>query len=167
MKPLPRENGAPRRTGAWLVLLNVAAMHLSGALLFVALGWIPAVSTKTYGQMFGLFAWFLVLHGLIQVPSGILVSRWAARGQVLKAGLVASALATSAVCVLHWCVERQPSAWGVWWQSWCCLCVSLSGYVWLCSLRRSTVRRLTDRVSRDLGTVLIWALLRPRRHGPR
>jgi hypothetical protein len=167
VKPLPQENREPRQTGAYLVLLNVAAMHLSGALLFVALDWIPAVSTKTYGQMFGLFAWFLVLHVPIQVPSGLLVSRWAARGQVLKAGSVALVLATSAVCALYWCVERQPSAWDVWWQSWCCLCVSLSGYVWLCSLRRSTVQRLTDRVSRHLGTVAIWALLRPPRHGPR
>ncbi|WP_130337699.1 hypothetical protein [Streptomyces sp. BK022] len=142
-------------------------MHLSGALLFVALGWVPAVSPMTYGQVFGLFAWTLVLHVLIQVPSGILASRWAARGQVLKAGSVAFALATSAVCALHWCVERQPSAWDFWWQSWCCLCVSLSGYVWLCSLRRSTVQRLRDRVSRHLGVVAIWALLRPPRHGPR
>ncbi|MER8015936.1 hypothetical protein ACIQ7S_24750 [Streptomyces griseoluteus] len=164
MRPLPRES---TQTRAWLVLLNVAAMHLSGALLLVALGWVPAVSTETYCQVFGLFAWFLVLHVLIQVPSGVLVSRWAARGQVLRAGSVALALATSAVGALRWCVERQPSAWDVWWQSWCCLCVSLSAYVWLCSLRRSTVRRLTDRVSRPLGTVVVWALLRPRRHGPR
>ncbi|WP_030806275.1 hypothetical protein [Streptomyces sp. NRRL F-2799] len=167
MKPLPQENSEPQQTGAWLVLLNVAAMHLSGALLFVALGWIPAVSTKTYSQVFGLMTWFLVLHVSIQVPAGILVSRWAARGQVLKAGSVALALATSVVCALYWCVERQPLMWDLWWQSWCSLCVSLSGYVWLCSLRRSTVQRLTDRVSSRLGTVVMWALLRPPRHGPR
>ncbi|MFF9376279.1 hypothetical protein ACF1BB_17225 [Streptomyces griseoluteus] len=142
-------------------------MHLSGALLFVALGRLPALSTKTYGQVFVLFAWFLVLHVCIQVPSGILASRWAARGQVVRAGSVALALAASAVCALQWCVERQMSAGDLWWQSWCCLGVSLSAYVWLCSLRRSTVQRLRDRVSRHLGTVAVWALLRPPRRGPR
>ncbi|MEV7200068.1 hypothetical protein [Streptomyces griseoluteus] len=142
-------------------------MHLSGALLFVALGRLPAVSTKTYGQVFGLFAWFLVLHVCVQVPSGLLASRWAARGQVVRAGSVALTLATSAVCVLQWCVERQLSAGDLWWQSWCCLCFSLSAYVWLCSLRRSTVERLRGRVSRHPGTVVVRALLRPPRHGPR
>lgn len=37
---------------AWHVPLNVAAMHVSGVLLYVSSCWIPAASTETYAQTF-------------------------------------------------------------------------------------------------------------------
>lgn len=156
----------PQRIGAWHVLLNVAAMHVSGALLLICLFQIPAVSMATYGQVFGLMAWFLMFHVAIQIPVGILASRWAVRGQLLRAGSVALGLATSVTWALYWFADRDPSMWALWWQSWGCLCVSLSSYVWLCTLRRSTVQRLTERFEWHLGTLAMWALLRPPRRGP-
>ncbi len=160
--------------GAWHVPLNIAAMHLSGVLLCIGLVSIPAVSTATYGgpddvpalQVFGLMAWILMFHVAIQIPVGLFASRWAVRGQVFRASLVTLGLATSVTWTFYLCTDRDSSTWALWWQSWACLCVSLSSYVWLCTLRRSTVRRLTERFKRPLQVLVMWALLRPPRRGP-
>ncbi|GAA2920943.1 hypothetical protein ACFPN0_03610 [Kitasatospora cinereorecta] len=151
---------------AWHVPLNIAAMHVSGVLLVIGFGWMPAASTATYGQAFGLMLWVLVLHVVVQIPAGLLASRWAVRGQVARAGLVALGLAASVTWALHMCMGQDASTRAFCWQSLGCLCVSLSSYVWLCTLRRSTIQRLTGRCRYSLQTLGIWALLRPPRSGP-
>lgn len=150
----------------WHIPLNIAAMHVSGVLLSIGFCWIPAVSTATYGQTVGLAVWILMFHIALQIPIGLLASRWAVRGQVARAGLVVLGLATSATCALSLCSGQGPEMWALWWQSWGCLCVSLSGYVWLCTLRRSTVDRLAERFTYSVHTLAVWALLRPPRRGP-
>ncbi|MDQ0798244.1 hypothetical protein QFZ58_006732 [Streptomyces sp. B1I3] len=148
---------------AWHVPLNVAAMHVSGVLLLISLCWVPAVTTATYGQVFGLGIWILMIHVAIQIPAGLLASRWAVRGQVVRAGLVALGLATAAVWTLYLCAGQERA---LWWRTSGCLCVSLSSYVWLCTLRRSTAQRLAERFKYSAQTLAIWALLRPPRRGP-
>ncbi|MGW4300689.1 hypothetical protein ACWEHT_13025 [Streptomyces sp. NPDC004646] len=142
-------------------------MHVSGVLLLVGMHLLPVVSTQTYGQEFALMLWVLMLHVGVQIPVGLLASRWAAQGHVLGAGLAAWEGATVAVWGFWLLVSRDPVGWDFWWQSWGCLCVSLSAYVWLCTLRRSTFRRFTGWVVWHVGTVAVWALLRPPRRGPR
>ncbi len=156
-----------RWVAAWHVPLNVAAMHVSGVLLLIGMHLLPVVSTQTYGQEIALMIWVLMLHVGVQIPAGLLASRWAAQGQVLGAGLAAWGGATGALGAWWLVLGRGASAWGFWWQSWGCLCVSLSVYVWLCTLRRSTFRRFTGWVVWHVETVVIWALLRPSRRGPR
>ncbi|MFJ9211686.1 hypothetical protein [Streptomyces sp. NPDC102264] len=151
---------------AWHVPLNVAAMHLSGVLLFIGFCWIPAASTATYGQMFGLVIWVLMFHVVIQIPAGLLASRWAVRGQVARAGLVALGLATSATGTLYLRTGQELPTRALWWQTFGCLCVSLSSYVWLCTLRRTTVERLTGRFTYAVQTLAMWALLRPPGRAP-
>ncbi|MGW3246029.1 hypothetical protein [Streptomyces sp. NPDC001070] len=155
-----------RWIGAWHVPLNIAAMHQSGVLLFIGLCWIPAVSTAVYGQAFGLLIWVLMFHVAIQIPAGLLASRWAVRGQVARAGLVALGVATSVTWTLYLCTGQEPATRALWWQSWTCLCVSLSCYVWLCTLRRSTVERLAERFKYSVQPLAMWALLRPPWRGP-
>ncbi|MFF1836362.1 hypothetical protein ACFVXE_19450 [Streptomyces sp. NPDC058231] len=151
---------------AWHVPLNVAAMHVSGVLLFISFCWIPAVSTATYGQVFGLMIWILMFHVAIQIPTGLLASRWAVRGQVARAGLVALGLAAAATWTFYLCTGQEPATRAFWWQTLGCLCVSLSSYVWLCTLRRSTVERFVERFKYSAQTLAMWALLRPPRRGP-
>ncbi|MGW0857004.1 hypothetical protein [Streptomyces sp. NPDC002690] len=152
--------------GTWHVPLNIAAMHLSGVLLCIGFCWIPAASAETYAQMFEMMIAVLSLHVAVQIPAGLLASRWAVRGQVVKAGSVAFGLAAAAVWTLHLCTRQEPSAQAFWGQDLGCLCVSLSGYVWLCTLRRSTVVRLVERFAHSAQTLAMWALSRPPRRGP-
>lgn len=152
--------------GTWHVPLNVAAMHVSGVVLVVGFCQMPVVSMATYGQVFGLMVWLLMCHVAVRIPVGLLASRWAARGQELRAWLVAQGLAAAVVWTLYLCTGRDPSTRAWWWQSWGCLCVSLSGYVWLCTLRRSTVERLAGRCTHALQSLVMWAVLRPPRRGP-
>ncbi|MFF3307362.1 hypothetical protein [Streptomyces sp. NPDC002952] len=152
---------------AYHVPLNIAAMHVSGVLLCVGLFWIPAASAETYTQTIELMLTVLLCHVAIQIPAGLLASFWAARGQTVKAGLVALGLATAATCALYVCAGHQPATWPFWWQTWGCLCVSLSSYVGLCTLRRSTVERRVERFKYSVQTLAMWALLRPPRCGPR
>jgi hypothetical protein len=109
----------------------------------------------------------LLFHVAIQMPAGFLASTWAARGQVAKAGLVALGLTAVATCALYVCAGHEPATWAFWCQSWGCLCVSLSSYVWLCTLRRSTVERRVERFKHSAETLAMRALLRPPRRGPR
>ncbi|MFF3566067.1 hypothetical protein ACFYXS_39185 [Streptomyces sp. NPDC002574] len=141
-------------------------MHVSGVVLAVGFFWIPAVSAVTYGQTAGLMAWLLMVHVVLQIPAGLLASRWAARGQVLRAGPAALGLATAVTWALYLCAGREPSMQALWAQSWGCLCVSLCAYVWLCTLRRSTVERLAGRFAEAFQELAAWALLRPPRRGP-
>ncbi|MFD3452096.1 hypothetical protein ACFWVC_07930 [Streptomyces sp. NPDC058691] len=99
--------------GTWHVLLNVAAMHVSGVVLVVGFCQMPVVSMATYGQVFGLMVWLLMCHVAVRIPVGLLASRWAARGQVLRAWLVAQGLAAAVVWTLYLCTGRDPStrAW--------------------------------------------------------
>lgn len=124
--------------GAWHVPLNIAAMHVSGVLLCIGLASIPAVSPTTYDGpddspdlwVFGLMAWILMFHVAIQIPVGLLASRWAVRGQVFRATPVALGLTTSATWTLTWtfclCADQDPSIWALCLQSWGCLGVSLT-----------------------------------------
>ncbi|MEU6341284.1 hypothetical protein ABZ883_10100 [Streptomyces sp. NPDC046977] len=141
-------------------------MHVSGVVLAVGFSRIPAVSTATYGQTLALMIWLLMFHVVLRIPAGLLASRWAARGQVVRAGLVALGLATTLTLALYACTGRDPDMRALWWQSWGCLCVSLAGYVWLCTLRRSTVGRLAGRLHDVVQLLDMWALLRPPRRGP-
>lgn len=151
---------------AYHVPLNIAAMHLSGVLLCVGFFWIPAASAETYAQTVGTLFTVLLCHVAIQIPAGIVASRRAARGQVVKAGLIALGLATTATCGLYVCAGHEPATRAFWWQAWGCLCASLGSYVWLCTLRRSTVERRIERLSCLVRTLAMWALLRPPRRGP-
>lgn len=150
----------------WHVPLNVAAMHVSGVLLYIGFCWIPAASAETYAQTFEIMISVLMLHVAIQIPAGLLASRWAVRGQVAKAGLVALGVATAATWMLYLCTGQEPAAQAFSGQTLGCLYVSLSSYVWLCTLRRSTVERLVERVTYSAQTLAAWALLRPPRRGP-
>ncbi|MGI5251521.1 hypothetical protein [Actinacidiphila glaucinigra] len=146
--------------------MNIAAMHVSGVLLLIGLNWIPAVSTETYGQSFMLMVWLLMCHVVIQIPVGLLASRWAVRGQVVQAGLVALGLITSVTWILDLCTGQGPPMQAFWWQNWVCLCISLTSYVWLCTLRRSTVERVAEPFKRSAQMLVMWALLRPPKRGP-
>ncbi|KQZ03017.1 hypothetical protein EES45_02335 [Streptomyces sp. ADI97-07] len=150
----------------WHVPLNVAAMHVSGVLLYIGFCWIPAASAETYAQTFEIMISVLMLHVAIQIPAGLLASRWAVRGQVAKAGLVAVGVATAATWMLYLRTGQEPAEQTFLGQTLGCLCVSLSSYVWLCTLRRSTVERLVERVTYSAQTLAVWALLRPPRRGP-
>ncbi|KQZ16545.1 hypothetical protein ASD51_31980 [Streptomyces sp. Root55] len=59
----------------WHVPLNVAAMHVSGVLLYIGFCWIPAASAETYAQTFEMMISVLMLHVAIQIPAGLLTSR--------------------------------------------------------------------------------------------
>ncbi|MEU1089832.1 hypothetical protein ABZ401_23930 [Streptomyces sp. NPDC005892] len=152
---------------AWHVPLNIAAMHVSGFLLFISSFWIPAASTATYGEACGLVIWTLMLHVAVQIPAGLLASRWAVRGRPARAGLVALGLATAATWTLYLCTGQESAGRAFWWQTLACLCVSLSSYLWLCTLRRSTVVRFAERFTYAAQPLAMWALLRPPRRGPR
>ncbi|MFD7438030.1 hypothetical protein [Streptomyces sp. NPDC059861] len=153
--------------GAWHVPLNIAAMHVSGMVLFVGFLLIPAGSGRSHLEVLGQMIWFLMLHVVIQIPVGFWASRWAIRGQVFRAGLVALGLASLVLWSLYLGTGRDPSVWTLCRQSWGALCVSLTSYVWLCTLRRSTARRIAGRFGHHAQWLAMWALLRPPRRGPR
>ncbi|WP_406262356.1 hypothetical protein OH779_07400 [Actinacidiphila glaucinigra] len=136
----------------WNGPLNIAAMHLSGVLLVVGCSALLSASGPdlSYGQTLMLLLWLVTVHVLVQIPVGAVASRWAARGRARGAGTVAVAAAGALTWVLGLLAGFGFGS-GIappflWWQTWASLCVSLGAYVWLCTLRRSTVRRLTGRV---------------------
>ena len=151
---------------AWHVPLNVAAMHMSGFLLTIGFLCIPAASTETYARTLELMIWNFIFHVAVQIPVGLLASRWAARGQVARAVLIALGLAASVTWTFYLCTGQELMMPALWWQILGCLSVSLSSYVWLCTLRRSTVERLVERFKYHVQTLAMWALLRPPRRGP-
>jgi len=152
----------------WHGPLNIAAMHLSGVLLpagFITLT-LAGADAISYGQTFVLMLWIAMVHVLVQIPVGALVSRWAARGLARRAVAVAVVAAGALTWILGLLAGSGagsvPPLW--WWRTWACLCVSLSAYVWLCTLRPSTVRRLAGRVRAWAETAGLWLMLRlPRR----
>ncbi|MDX3234278.1 hypothetical protein PV392_00965 [Streptomyces sp. ME03-5709C] len=148
----------------WHGPLNLAAMHLSGVLFLVCLGALTSESGAdlSYGQHVGLLLWGVVVHVGVQIPVGAPASRWAARGRARRAGAVAVVAAAALTWVL--CLPGGEGALVVppilWWRTSAALCVSLGAYLWLCTLRRSTVRRLAGRVRSCAETADLWLALR-------
>ncbi|WP_326578607.1 hypothetical protein OIE69_34870 [Actinacidiphila glaucinigra] len=148
----------------WHGPLNVAAMHLSGVLLVMGFAVLLSASGPdlSYGQTFGLLLWIVTVHVVVQIPVGAMASRWAARGRARCAGIVAAAAAGALTWVLS---LLAGSGSGIappflWWQTWAGLCVSLGAYVWLCTLRRSTVRRFAGRIRSCAESADLWIALR-------
>jgi hypothetical protein len=110
--------------------------------------------------------WNLMFHVAVQIPAGLTASRWAARGQVGRAVLIALGLAASLTWAFYLGAGQELPMSALWWQILGCLCISLVSYVWLCTLRRSTVERLVERFKGYVQIIAMWALLRPLRHGP-
>ncbi|MFF7214715.1 hypothetical protein ACFZAU_29940 [Streptomyces sp. NPDC008238] len=138
-------------------------MHLSGVLFLVGLHALVAVSGPdlSYGDAWALTIWVVLVHVVVQIPVGAVASRWAVRGRAREA----AAVAVVAAGALAWglCLLAGGGAAGVppflWWQTWAGLCVSLGAYVWLCTLRRSTVRRFARRVGSWADVVDVWLML--------
>jgi hypothetical protein len=141
-------------------------MHLSGVLLVIGFGCIPAASAEAYARTFEIMAWSFAFHVAVQIPVGLTASRWAARGQLGRAVVIALGLATSVTWAFYLGTGQELPMPALWWQILGCLCVSLSSYVWLCTLRRSTVERLVGRFKAAAQMIAMWALLRPPWRGP-
>ncbi|MFE2543858.1 hypothetical protein [Actinacidiphila glaucinigra] len=148
----------------WHGPLNVAAMHLSGVLLVVGFAALLSASGPdfSYGQTFALLLWIVAVHVLVQIPVGAVASRRAARGRARGAGVVAVAAAGALAWVLGLLAGFGSGIAPpfLWWQTWASLCASLGAYVWLCTLRRSTVRRFAGRVRSWAESADLWLMLR-------